>query len=74
LDPLALTRGLANVVEEVWGVRICEQTTASRIERIAAPQLKQQKDTETDADYKYIVTTESGARIQCQHGKCVRPN
>jgi len=76
LDPLALTRGLANVVEEVWGVRICEQTTASRIERITSPpqEQQQQQDTETDVEYKYIVTTESGARIQCQHGKCVRPN
>lgn len=62
IDPLALTRGLANVVEG-QGVKICEKTKAVKIEKLPAATT----DKQSNETYKYVVTTENGAEIQCQH-------
>ena len=72
VDPLALTQGLANVLEGK-GVRICEKTKATKIEMLspskgAKGKVATKSDTEATEAYPYVVTTESGAQIQCQHG------
>lgn len=71
VDPLALTRGLADILEGL-GVRICEKTKAAKIEMLSANKGAEDMHTKSDAEateaYPYVVTTESGAQIQCQHG------
>ena len=71
VNPLALTRGLANVLEG-QGVRICEQTKAAKIEKLQTETDKQTTVQIPEAyKNKYTVTTESGAQIQCQHGEFI---
>ncbi|CAB9511511.1 Catalyzes the last two steps in the biosynthesis of 5- methylaminomethyl-2-thiouridine (mnm(5)s(2)U) at the wobble position (U34) in tRNA. Catalyzes the FAD-dependent demodification of cmnm(5)s(2)U34 to nm(5)s(2)U34 [Seminavis robusta] len=68
VDPLALTRGLATVLENQWNVRICEQTKVTTIDAIPTlPPDEASNRTETNPASKYVVTTEAGAQIECQH-------
>jgi len=72
VDPLALTRGLATVLHNK-GVQIFEHTKAVRIDRLLFEKSTNDDNAATLGEYKYMVTTENGAKIQCQHGTSFYP-
>jgi len=67
VDPLALTLGLARILEARWRVRICEQTKVAKIEKISNKDESEDKKKQNHGPMKFTVTTESGAQVQCQH-------
>jgi FAD dependent oxidoreductase len=73
VDPLALTLGLAHVLERQWSVRIAEHTKVIKIETLVVNQTEADRANaapERESSTKrYLVTTETGAQIQCQHGE-----
>ena len=75
VDPLALTCGIANVLETKFGVQLYEQTKATKVEKYAPKDnhvdttKSQEQETKVGLNNKYLVTTDTGAQIECQHGK-----
>ena len=68
VDPLALTCGLAQILEG-QGVRIFEKSRVTKIEKLSETKSTIKPSIQAAEAYQYIVTTEGGAQIHCQHGE-----
>lgn len=66
VDPLALTLGLADTLESMWGVRIYEQTRVVKLEKNCAHS-KKEVNGEQAAQGKYTIVTDQGETLQCDH-------
>ena len=64
INPLKLTIGLANAVEQ-WGVQIYENSKVVKLEKTS--DLVKQKGVIESCKGKYMITTNDGSTIQCDH-------
>eukprot|EP00571_Detonula_confervacea_P015025 CAMPEP_0172309038 /NCGR_PEP_ID=MMETSP1058-20130122/9454_1 /TAXON_ID=83371 /ORGANISM="Detonula confervacea, Strain CCMP 353" /LENGTH=649 /DNA_ID=CAMNT_0013021589 /DNA_START=208 /DNA_END=2154 /DNA_ORIENTATION=- len=67
VNPLALTIGLANAVEQ-WGVQIYEYTKVMELEKrtISSPP-QQQSEHQPSTQGKYTIVTDQGHTLHCDH-------
>ncbi len=65
VNPLKLTIGLANAAESRWGVQIYENSKVVKLEKTS--DLVKQKEVIESCKGKYMITTNDGSTIQCDH-------